>query len=382
MDAMLALAGSDIAWLVDEPDTKAPLTHRQRAIRGLEDAFSRWPPTAEEAHVMLATSYLLCFQCGFIEDGFLEHILSLRGCALISQIILKEVFDGPFAVKVNMQTFTLAKQLERFPHLDQDIICEALLSIRAFKDLMPCKEKPAVERAIVLQFIETLQPLLESAPHSCKDSGSPEPDLHTRVKKYMTKNTTPYGQMFVQNPLVPRDLKDAFDNFDWKNITTASLPKPDALQSFNALMTSLMILANCEFTDLERLFDKTNQLSNVIMAHFLAIRFIISPLGAPYSAMRTPLGAVVQWTQRIIDAIEDEPGNGTKWTEYVRWPKKVLSCMQACTKQKRGMTFGHLYTILMQDPGAFREGRASWKMAEQGEGKLFVPIAHHGKSVC
>ena len=64
MHAMLALAGSHLSLHVDEGVHSRAILHRQNAIQGLEEAFTKWPPKAEEAHVMLATSYILGFQSG------------------------------------------------------------------------------------------------------------------------------------------------------------------------------------------------------------------------------------------------------------------------------------------------------------------------------
>jgi len=80
MHGMLAMAGSHLDLYLDDSRENMALVHRQKAIRGLEEAFTRWPPQPHEAHVMLATSYLLAFQSSYMADGMLDHILSLRGC--------------------------------------------------------------------------------------------------------------------------------------------------------------------------------------------------------------------------------------------------------------------------------------------------------------
>lgn len=96
MHSVLALSGSHLSLLVDDSKGIMALSHRQKAITGLDEAFSRWPPKAEEAHVMLAASYILAFQSSYLPDGFLDHVLSLRGCAVLSQAILTDHLPGGF----------------------------------------------------------------------------------------------------------------------------------------------------------------------------------------------------------------------------------------------------------------------------------------------
>src|SRR5262245_38814284 len=86
MHGILAMAGSHLDIFIETPTSNKPLLHRQKAIEGLEQAFTKWPPTSDEAHVMLATSYLLAFQSSYMPDGMLDHILCLRGTAMISQM--------------------------------------------------------------------------------------------------------------------------------------------------------------------------------------------------------------------------------------------------------------------------------------------------------
>src|SRR5207253_3221094 len=118
--------------LVDDPRCKMALSHRQMAIKGLEEAFTRWPPTADEAHAMLATSYLLAGQSGYMPDAFVDHILCLRGCALLSQMILTDRLEGVFSVDPNLHSMALELKLKNFPALDQALARRALRSLAAF----------------------------------------------------------------------------------------------------------------------------------------------------------------------------------------------------------------------------------------------------------
>ncbi|KAH7090490.1 hypothetical protein FB567DRAFT_519984 [Paraphoma chrysanthemicola] len=361
MHAILALAGSHEAIQVDEPKVRAALSHRQKAIKGLEQSFASWPPPAEEAHIMLATSYLLCFQSSYIEDGFLEHILSLRGCAVLSQLILNESFDGLFAVRVNMHNVFLDSKFKSFPHLDQELAIEALMSIQELRQILALLAADSIEKAIVASLVETVRPLLEHNYDSRSDVESIDTSSLTNPStisiKINSPKTTPYGRIHIQNPMCHADPRLDFDLLPWDKLLTPPGPEPDPVRSFNALMYSLLILANWPQDSLMHLFDPTNQVGNIVMVHFLAVRCVVSPLSSPQTGMKTPVRAMVKWIERIMDAIEDD--GEAEWTKYVVWPAKVLRCMKACVERKKGLMFEDVYEMLLNDPGAFKEGRAS-----------------------
>ena len=361
MHAMLALAGSHLAIQVEEPQNKLALKHRQEAIIGLEEAFTRWPPSAEEAHVMLATSYLLSFQCGYIEDGFVDNILSLRGCALLSQLVCDQGLKGPFAVKPNMHSTTMDFTFRNFPHLDQDLAREALQSLAKFSHLAATPTAHAIEKAIIAQSVGMIRPLLEGNPLAASET-SPTPGLGeanteaTTLSEVEMTDTAPNGKVHFINPLFPADLSYAFDDIDWDTVTVPPSLQRDPLQSFNSLMSSILILTTWPYDALAHILTPTTQLGNVVMAHFFAVRVLISPLSAPKIALRDPAKAVIAWIARVIDAVEDE--EDVKWTDYVEWPKKILRCMQACVEKNKSLTFGDVRDMLVNDPGAFKEGRA------------------------
>ena len=342
MHALLGLAGSHSALQIEDPNTHATLSHRQQAILGLEETFKRWPPPAEEAHVMLATSYLLCFQASYIEDGFLEHILSLRGCASLSQLILNDGLDGPFTAQANMHTVFEQSTFSAFPHLDQELACEALLSLKAFSHLLSGPTAQPIEHALVASLVQSIRPLLVpsiSSPqtaHSSDDTATP------------------------QNPLLFPSTTDA-PTIDWSTITTPHPSGPNPLASFTALMSSLLILSSFPHAQVLHLFDPANHLSAIVLSHFLAVRLVVSPLSAPQTGLRVPVAAMVKWTERVLDCVQGE------WRAYVEWPRKVLRCMKETLEGKRGLDFGDCLEMLRGDAGAFREGRGWNKLALKRE---------------
>lgn len=134
------------------------LSHRQKAITGLEEAFTRWPPKAEEAHAMLACSYILGSQCVYLPDGNLDIYIALRGCALISQMIQDSHMDGIFSLQPELHYVGCELKPKGFPALDQDLVKDALHSLAGFSHVL-CGGRE-IERALFAQLVESVSPLL------------------------------------------------------------------------------------------------------------------------------------------------------------------------------------------------------------------------------
>ncbi|KAI4657927.1 uncharacterized protein J4E78_006316 [Alternaria triticimaculans] len=323
MDAMLALAGSHLAVQVENPQTALAVQHRQKAIVGLEDAFANWPPTAEESYIMLATSYLLCFQSSYISDGFLEHFLSLRGCSFLSQLIIDEGFSSPFSTQKGLSMIAMDTAFTKCPEVDQELLQQALLSLKALSGAMTGTGVHPIEKAIVGQLAETLRLLLHS-------------DLEKETDELPKRRDSMLDLFPFANPILPQGFGLAFDSIDWENVTDPLPGAPYPIRSFAAMMVILTIFSTWPHEALMRMFDRTNQLGNVIMAHFCAVRFVLSSLAAPKMALKTPTRATVQWNALIIAAVDDDKSG--EWTEYVEWPRKILRCMEACCARHKGFT--------------------------------------------
>lgn len=361
MHAMLALAGSHLAIQVDNPQTTLALSHRQKAITGLEEAFTQWPPSAENAHIMLATTYLLSFQASYLRDGFVDSILSLRGCALLSQLVRNNNLKGIFPITPHMLSPTKHSISTDFPRYDQELACEPLRSLAKLSHLLARPSAHDIERALVAQSVETMRSLLEPDNVVVSETAATPvtTDTNTDATTFVEGEAywTIHGKAKFTNPLFPADITLPFDDIDWDNITAPPSTRPDLVRSFNALMSTVLILTTWPYDAVEHVLSPTNQLSNVVMAHFCAMRAIVSPLSDPRAAFRAPVDAVVAWDSQFIAAVKDD--EDVKWTEYVEWPKKIVRCLQACLAEKKGLTFRDLRNIVVDDPGAFKEGRAS-----------------------
>ncbi|KAH8730656.1 hypothetical protein GQ44DRAFT_768408 [Phaeosphaeriaceae sp. PMI808] len=348
MHAILSIAGLHMAFQTENFDIKSTILHRQKAIRGVNESLAKWPLPAEEANIILATSFLLFFQCSFIEDGFMEFYLSLRGCALLTQLIQSEGLAGPLTIQADIQSVFTVPTFQDFPQLDQEITCSALRSLRDFSHLLAPPTTPSLEQAIVTSLVASIQPLLVSGT----DTSTVPNHISSNPLSSMTTNNRSQGK----NPFLLTTLDLDLDTVDWDNITNPRLRSPDPLQALNALISCVHILCSSPLDALMHLFDPTNQLGNIVTLHFLAVRFILSALVVAQTRANAPVRGLVKWTERILDAIEDE--DEVKWTQYIKWPTRILKCMQACVRKKRGFTIGDVNDMLINDPGALREGRA------------------------
>jgi hypothetical protein len=364
MHAMLALSGSNLAMLIDDQANTA-LKHRQTAITGLEEAFTRWPPKPEEAHAMLATSYLLAFQSNCMPDGLLDHILSLRGCALVSRMILEYHLEGPFSVDANMYSDLMELKLAKFHVLDQGLARDALRSLAGLAPLLEDPSAHDIERAVFAQLVGIVQPLLVHIPYDGDDTSPQQPDSSFSSPLTPTDNPfiLPSPSTYIKHPLIPSSPTATFDTIlahihsnSLLNVPPNTIPQPRL--SFNALMSSLLVLCTWPQSEVLHLFSSSNPRGAIILAHFLGVRFLVSPLSAPESAMRAPVSAMVEWFERVVDSVSDFEGEDKeKWETYVEWPRKVVRTLRGLVNQKKGLTFGDVLAVVMNDAGAFREGR-------------------------
>lgn len=294
-------------------------------------------------------------------DGFFDHIISLRGCALISQSILSHRLEGMFSLDPILRTQWITRQLLNLPALDQQLARDALRSLAGFLNLLSAPTTREIEKTLYAQLVESIRPLLIGRSNLLE---IPTPDLTESYSETSASNGSspfcvPSPDTYTKNPLFPDNLLSSYDDIVAQGpeaIVDVPLGhRPDPIRSFDACMSSLMILATWPQSELFHIFSPTNKLGGIIMAHFCSVRFIVSPLSAPESAMTMPIKAMVEWCEKIMDAVDDD--DEIKWSQYVQWPRKIVRTLRCCVNQKRGTTFGDVFDLLVKDPGAFREGR-------------------------
>lgn len=355
---MLAIAGSHLDIVTDSPTRTVALHHRQKAIEGLENAFSKGSPSPDEAQLMLAASYLLAFQSGFLVDGFLDHILSIRGCATLSQLILSTERIETFIVQGSLHAKIMESTWHHLVRMDQEIALEALESVRDLGRLTAESHAHDIEKALLVQFTNVLRNLLHQDVISQEVLDQAEIVSNTlfMTHPYADTDPTPFGTWQpVLNPFVAPETFAEFDEIDWDNVMTP-IEGANPIRSFNALMATMTILATWPQDAITHLFDASNTLGQIILVHFCAIRFIITPMTAPKDAMQMPARAIVEWIARLIERLMADDDVSVR--QYIRWPQKILRCMQANVAKNPGLTFLDLRDVIVNDPGAFKEGRA------------------------
>lgn len=300
---------------------------------------------------MLATSYLLAFQSAYIPDGFLDHVLSLRGCAFLSQTILSHQLEGVFSIEPNMHGACAEWKMENFPALDQQLASDGLHSISRIALRLATYSTHKIERALITQLAECIRPLLVPLGR---------PGLSPSSAPAVTAGSDMLAAAFLGKPFEDLLLRSEpavqFEEISWDTITEVPPDrKPEPLSSFNALIASAVIISTWPHEEVLRLFSPSNVLGSIVLAHFCCVRFVIAPLSVPEPVKRAPMKALVEWMEKILDAVEDD--DEVQWTKYVEWPQKILTTIRYCLNQKRNLTFGDLHDILINDPAVFREGR-------------------------
>jgi hypothetical protein len=320
MHAVLASAGTHANLVYENAEYGVALYHRQNAIRGLNAAMARWPMTAHEAHAMLATSFLLSFQSNLMPDGFIDHVMSVRGSHLLVDIIRSHQLEGVFPVDDSLHDITLQLRLENFPVLDQDLLRNALLSLDGIAPLLDTLDARDIQRDMYRTLIESVRPI------------TPVPQPQSVVDDSNNENDIAY------------------------HVNTATVKIADAARAFDALASSIYILETRPQEEALCLLDSNNTLSQIIMSHWAALRFILAPLSAPERALlNTPVKAMVGWCGKIVNHVQDD--HRDQWTKYIRWPAMIISCMRQCVEQDPKLTLAGLFDILVKDPKAFVEGR-------------------------
>jgi hypothetical protein len=126
MQAMLGLAASHLMMTSNSELSAPALSHRVKAMKGLNTALSTTPKCAEESDAILATTWALAFQTSYIGDSVEEFLAMLRGCTLIVGQDWREKLGTAFQkCTEGAQVELIAPRLETLPLIDQDLVAEA-----------------------------------------------------------------------------------------------------------------------------------------------------------------------------------------------------------------------------------------------------------------
>jgi hypothetical protein len=136
MQAMLGLAASHLMMTSTSELSSQALSHRIKAIRGLNKALSKPPKTSEESDAILAASWILAFQTSYIGDSVEQFLSLLRGCSLVVGQDWRERFGTAFQkCSDGGQWEVISPRLETLPLINQDLVAEAMGSFDRLSDL-------------------------------------------------------------------------------------------------------------------------------------------------------------------------------------------------------------------------------------------------------
>ncbi|KAF4227768.1 hypothetical protein CNMCM8980_002215 [Aspergillus fumigatiaffinis] len=263
MHAILALSSSHLALLTGSALPVEALRHRQRALRGLNEAMSRAPSETSDADAMLAACYILTFQSSYMLDGLSDYIMMLRGCGLVTGLMLQRNLHGSFSIDANSHIKYMEAQFGRFPTIDSRIASDGIRSLNLVK--------PLLGRPVEEVFYQLLVDVLVSVEQSASCA---------------------------------------------------------AYIHLTNIMNKFITLPQCE---VHHLLDPENQISQVLMAHFLILLAILSPITSLEATNRfcnVPMAGMLSWVANICTHM-----SGRKAERYLMWPKSVVETIRANTSR-------------------------------------------------
>ncbi|KAF4161526.1 hypothetical protein CNMCM6936_003367 [Aspergillus lentulus] len=255
MHAILALSSSHLALLTGSALPVEALRHRQRALRGLNEAMSQAPGGASDADAMLAACYILTFQSSYMLDGLSDYIMMLRGCGLVTTLMLQQNLHGSFSIDASSHIKYMEAQFGRFPTIDSRIASDGIRSLNLVKPLL----RHPVEEVFYQLLVDVLVSVEQSA--SCA-----------------------------------------------------------AYVHLTNIMNKFITLPQCE---IHHLLDPENQISQVLMAHFLTLLAILSPITSLEATNRfcnVPMAGMLAWV--ILLPTHLSPGSA-------RWAPPPLRLTEA-----------------------------------------------------
>jgi Fungal specific transcription factor domain len=135
MHAILGQAASHLTATTEIDYSSLALSHRLKAIKGLNEALSKTPRTGSDGDALLAACYALTFQTANMKDGMSEFLTMIRGCGLVSFQLLCDQVDISFSISSNRHLEYMQARLDNLPAIDADLYQGAVPSINAILPL-------------------------------------------------------------------------------------------------------------------------------------------------------------------------------------------------------------------------------------------------------
>jgi hypothetical protein len=225
MHAILGIAASHFELLTGIDFEATAIHHRIHAIKGLNAAISKKGRTGSDADALLASCYLLAFQSSYMKDGLEEFFQTVRGCSILSNQLRAENLPMEFFVTEEAHFQTMEERLMNLPVIHEDLIRGARMSLTALP--------PLFDRPVNLLFYQVILDVIEAA----------------RVSSIQGK--------FSRGPTSEQVLN---------------------LLVYCKFVTVYHFIITLEKEALKELTDPKNLGGRILIAHFLAIQIVVSPI--------------------------------------------------------------------------------------------------------
>jgi hypothetical protein len=209
-------------------------------------------------------------------DGLSDYIMMLRGCGLVTGLMLQRNLHGSFSIDANSHIKYMEAQFGRFPTIDSRIASDGIRSLNLVK--------PLLGRPVEEVFYQLLVDVLVSVEQSASCA---------------------------------------------------------AYIHLTNIMNKFITLPQCE---VHHLLDPENQISQVLMAHFLILLAILSPITSLEATNRfynVPMAGMLSWVANICTHM-----SGRKAERYLMWPKSVVETIRANTSRTGALADDVLVLIL------------------------------------
>jgi hypothetical protein len=234
-----------------------------------DDRIGTWTKTYIDA--MLACAYALTFQATYMAHGLEEFVTMVRGCALITRQIAEMGYQSSFALEPNAHVDVFEEHWE--------------------KEGMPA----AIERTWIERGLEALR----------------------KVRTWMDQAT-----------LLGRDGKISVEGRFLMAVEEAMAATGRGVRDgYIAFCAAYSVWYDCDAKGFERLTNRTNEASRVLMAFFLALELLFAPVfRVRYESekrRRDVIGLRVLCAGEWLEMIEKELQVETRM--LVKWPREIGS---------------------------------------------------------
>lgn len=270
MHSMLGLAATHLSAITNVDYSEAALTHRVRAIEGLNKALSKKPEKEPDGDALLATMYSLTFQSAFMSDSLIEFLIMVRGCVILSGQLESQSSIAFFVI----DWYSHMRYME--PRLDD----------------LPFVDVALAERAEVS--LEALNFVLEDEVNSFY--------YHELVNVVSgIKASSKLGKLHFNR--IERCISDLLEGY-WRLVSIYNV---------------MGMLSDAKFSEF---VNPNNTIGQILLAHFMALEVVLLPMLEREYDKSFPTNQLINrcsWFDSIERSVPPE------FRHFVRWPGEILN---------------------------------------------------------